>query len=49
VDDTDKTLEEVVEWGVNVAVPNSKENGNAVAAIADPEGTLFGLHQFVKK
>jgi hypothetical protein len=49
VDDIDKTLIEVVKLGGKVIVPKSKENGNAMATIADPDGNLIGLHQSAKK
>lgn len=49
VDDIDKTLEEVVKLGGKVIVPKSKENGNAMATIADPDGNMIGLHQSAKK
>jgi len=32
-----------------VIVPKSKENGNAMATIADPDGNMIGLHQSAKK
>jgi predicted enzyme related to lactoylglutathione lyase len=49
VDDIDKTLETVVKLGGKVVVPKSKENGNAMATIADPDGNIIGLHQSAKK
>jgi len=49
VDDIDKTLENVVKLGGKVVVPKSKENGNAMATFADPDGNLFGLYQTAKK
>jgi len=49
VDDIDKTLEKVVKLGGKVVVPKSKENGNAMATFADPDGNLFGLHQSAKR
>jgi len=49
VDDIDKTLENVVKLGGKVVVPKSRENGNAMATIADPDGNLFGLHQSAKE
>lgn len=49
VDDIDKTLEEVVTLGGKVVASKSKENGNAMATIADPDGNLFGLHQSAKE
>jgi len=49
VDDIDKTLEEIVKLGGRVVVPKSKENGNAMATFADPDGNLLGLYQTSKK
>lgn len=49
VDDIEETLKKVVKLGGKVVVPKSKENGNAMATIADPDGNLFGLHQSAKE
>ena len=49
VDDIEKTLEMVVKMGGKVIVPKSKENGNAMATFADPDGNLFGLYEYAKK
>ena len=49
VDDIDKTLEKIVKLGGKIVVPRSKENGNAMATCADPDGNLFGLYQYTKK
>jgi predicted enzyme related to lactoylglutathione lyase len=49
VDDIDKTLEEVTRLGGKVVAPKSRENGNAMATIADPDGNVLGLHQSAKK
>jgi len=49
VDDINKTLEKVVKSGGKVVVPKSKENGNAMATFADPDGNLFGLYEYAKK
>lgn len=49
VDNIDRTLEKVVELGGKVIVPKSKENGNAMATFADPDGNLFGLYEYTKK
>lgn len=49
VDDIDKTLEKIVKLGGKVVVPKSKENGNAMATFADPDGNIFGLYEYVKK
>jgi len=39
----------VVKLGGKVIVPKSKENGNAMATIADLDGNVIGLHQSTKK
>jgi len=44
VSDIDETLEKIVKLGGKVVAPKSKENGNAMATLADPDGNLFGLH-----
>ncbi|MEM2974982.1 MAG: VOC family protein [Candidatus Bathyarchaeia archaeon] len=49
VDDIDKTLEKIVKLGGKVIVPKSKENGNAMATFADPDGNIFGLYEYAKK
>ena len=49
VDEIEKTLEKVVKSGGKVVVPKSKENGNAMATFADPDGNLFGLYEYAKK
>ena len=49
VDDIDKTLEKIVKLGGKVVVPKSKENVNAMATFADPDGNLFGLYEYTKK
>ncbi len=49
MEDIDKTLEKVVKLGGKVVVPKSKENGNAMATFADPDGNLFGLYKYTKK
>lgn len=49
VDDIEKTLEKVVKLGGKMVVPKSKENGNAMATFADPDGNLFGLYEYAKK
>ncbi|MBE0512953.1 VOC family protein [Candidatus Bathyarchaeota archaeon] len=49
VDDIDEALEKAVELGGKVVVPKSKENGNAMAKFADPDGNLFGLYEYAKK
>ena len=49
VDDIDKTVEKVVKLGGKIVVPESKEGGNAMATIADPDGNLFGLYEYAKK
>jgi len=42
-------LERVVKLGGKVVVPKSKENGNAMATFADPDGNLFGLYEYARK
>lgn len=49
VDDIDKALEKVVKLGGRVVVPKSREDGNFMATISDPDGNLFGLHQTRKE
>jgi predicted enzyme related to lactoylglutathione lyase len=49
VDDIDKTLEKVVKLGGKIITPKSKENGNAMATFADPDGNMFGLYEYAKK
>jgi predicted enzyme related to lactoylglutathione lyase len=49
VEDIDKTLENVVKLGGKIVAPKSKENGNAMATFADPDGNLFGLYEYAKK
>lgn len=49
VDDIDKTLEKVTQLGGKIITPKSKENGNAMATFADPDGNLFGLYEYAKK
>ncbi len=49
VDDVDKTLKKIVELGGKVVVPKSKENENAMATFADPDGNLLGLYEHREK
>ena len=49
VDDIDKTLKKIVELGGKVVVPKSKENGNAMATFADPDGNLLALYEYHEK
>lgn len=49
VDDVDKTLEKAVKPGGEVIVPKSKENGTAMATVADPNGNFFGFYENTKK
>jgi len=49
VDDIDKTLKKIAELGGKVVVPKSKENGNAMATFADPDGNLLALYEYHEK
>jgi len=49
VNDIDKTLEKIAKLGGKIVVPKSRENGNAMATFADPDGNLFGLYEYAKK
>jgi predicted enzyme related to lactoylglutathione lyase len=49
VDNIEKTLEKIVKMGGKIVAPKSKEDGNAMATFADPDGNLLSLYEYAKQ
>mgnify|MGYP001626301411 CR=1 FL=1 len=49
VENIDETLEKAVKLGGKIVTPKTRKGENYMAAIADPDGNIFGLYQYGKK